>query len=221
MVSNYKRKTSRGEWSIAALEEAKAAVKRGTSLRTAARQYGVPYPTLYRHMKKTTSNKYLGRYRPVFTNEQEALLAEHLLKMDRIFFGLTTESLQKLAYDFAEMNSISHSFVNGRAGRGWIEGFMRRHPELTLRTPEPTSVARAVGFNRPQVERFFHLLRNLCIRHSFRAQDIFNCDETGLQTSGNRPPRVISLKGKRQVGLPLNIIGTQIFFLLRYTVLLI
>ena len=52
-----------------------------------------------------------------------------------------------------------------------------------------------------QVDRFFSLLRSLYIKHDLRPQDIYNCDETGIQTSGTRPPKVLSVKGKRQVGV--------------------
>ena len=51
------------------------------------------------------------------------------------------------------------------------------------------------------MDRFFSLLRSLYIKHDLRAQDIYNCDETGIQTSGTRPPKVLSVKGKRQVGV--------------------
>jgi hypothetical protein len=30
---------------------------------------------------------------------------------------------------------------------------MRRHPELSLRAPEPTTIARACGFNKPQIQK--------------------------------------------------------------------
>ncbi|CAH2100535.1 unnamed protein product [Euphydryas editha] len=43
------------------------------------------------------------------------------------------------------------------AGEDWYVGKVR-HCDITLRRPEPTSVAHARGFNRPQVERFFDLL---------------------------------------------------------------
>ena len=48
--------------------------------------------------------------------------------------------------------------MKDKAGDGWVRGFLNRHPELTLRKPEPTSIARATGFNKPQVQRFFDLL---------------------------------------------------------------
>ena len=121
--------------------------------------------------------------------------------MDHLFFGLTLKALGILAYDFADKNNITHPFRNQTAGKGWTKGFLNRHPEISLRAPEPTSIARATGFNSPQVERFFQLLRTLYVKHGFRACDLYNCDETGFQTSAYRPPKVVSLKGKRQVGV--------------------
>ena len=42
------------------------------------------------------------------------------------------------------------------AGRHWLNGFLDRNNTLYVREQEPTSICRAVGFNKPQV-----VLRNL------------------------------------------------------------
>ena len=134
------------------LKQARQAVSSGTlTMRAAAAQYGIPKSTLHRRLGNSIEEKNLGRYKTVFSKEEEMLLAQHVKEMDKLFYGMTIESLQKLACDFAEANEIPHPFVKGQAGRGWVHGFMLRHPELSLRTPESTSIARAVGFNRPQV----------------------------------------------------------------------
>lgn len=120
----------------------------------AARKYGIPLATLQRHIKKGSEKKNIGRYKLVFTPEQEADLETYLLHMDSLFYGLTKKDFQTLAYDFAEKNKIIHPFKNKTAGDDWYVGFRRRHPNVTLRQPEPTSIARARGFNRHRLKDF-------------------------------------------------------------------
>ena len=121
--------------------------------------------------------------------EQE--LVTYIKTMERKLFGLTREDLQRLAYELAERNSLRHPFTNGMAGEDWVRSFMSRQ-KLSLRKAETTSIARATGFNRAQVQRGFDLLRSVMIRHGFNAEDMYNVDETGMQTSTNRPPRIVS-----------------------------
>lgn len=108
----------------------------------------------------------------------------------------------QLVYQFAEKNKIPHPFKKGSAGNDWFAGFIIRHPNLTLRKPEPTSIARARGFNKPQVYRFFDLLEEQIKKYNIDATSIYNMDETGIQTSSsNPPPQSFDKTGKRQVGL--------------------
>lgn len=78
---------------------------------------------------------------------------------------------------------------------------MRRNPQITLRIPEATSIGRVKGFNRPQVKRFYKLLSEQIEKCQIDGTRIYNVDETGIQTSTNKPPKVLSVKGKKQVGI--------------------
>lgn len=89
----------------------------------------------------------------------------------------------------------------GLAGRDWVQGFFKRHSRLSMRLPEKTSAARASAFNRPNVAKFFELLGELMDKYKFPASRIYNCDETGISTVPNKPGKIISLKGKKQVGI--------------------
>ena len=101
------------------------------------------------NIDKATEKK-LGRFEQVFTKVQETELDTYVKQMESRLFGLTTKNLQKLAYDLAEKNNINHSFDTSKkmAGGIWLENFLKRNPDLSLRKPEPTSAARAAGFNQ-------------------------------------------------------------------------
>ena len=67
---------------------------------------------------------------------------------------------------------------------------MSRHRDLSLRLPEATLAARAQGFNKVAVAKFFTLLEELQNKYHFTAHKIFNCDETGKTTVPNKPSKV-------------------------------
>ena len=57
----------------------------------------------------------------------------------------------------------------------------------------------AVGFNKPQVDRFFNMLTELTEKHNFLASRIYNPDETGVSCF-HKNLKVLSVKRKQQVG---------------------
>lgn len=202
MVFNYKRKSNRAAWSEETLDRAVRAVKDdGQSINSTAKKFGIPFTTLQRHVKTGNNSKKLGRFTPVFSPEQEEELCLYIKKLDSLFFGISRSEFLELVYDYATRNHISHPFKNGKAGDDWFSGFKRRHPDIVLRAPEPTSLARTRGFNRPQVELFYYNYWSLIEKYNFDATTIYNMDETGIKSSTSKPPKVLSIKGKRQVGV--------------------
>ena len=202
MVRNYVRSTNRQAWSPDDLARAIDDIRQNkTSLRTAAQQFNVPYITIRRHMLATVPPGSMGRFKAVFDPKFEEELVQYVIEMQQRFYGLSPKQLRRMAFDLAEKNNLKHNFsrVKCSAGKDWSQGFLRRHPELSLRSPEPTSIMRATGFNRVQVQKFYGLLRTVMEEHAFQPHRIYNMDETGI-SSVQKPGKILACKGAKQVG---------------------
>ncbi|KAJ8967132.1 hypothetical protein NQ314_003066, partial [Rhamnusium bicolor] len=194
------------------LSESKAiseVVNNRSSVNAAAKKYDIPEPTLRRYLKKGGRTRELdehefpvnaGRYKKTFSTGQIEELKQYIVVIDRKAFGLTKSQFGRLCFDFAESKGITHKFNKEKraAGRDFIEAFMKES-KLTLRKPEATSVARLMAFNKINVGKFFDVLKDLRIVHSFQAANIYNADETGFSTVPTRTPKVISPIGNRRV----------------------
>lgn len=59
-------------------------------------------------------------------------------------------NVEKIAYEFSVKLDFMHQFDSKTKmiGEDWLGGFLKRHQELAVRKAEPTSISRAVGFNK-------------------------------------------------------------------------
>ncbi|CAK1602055.1 unnamed protein product [Parnassius mnemosyne] len=200
MVNNYIRKTSRASWSEETMKTAIVEAKK-SSIKSASQKYGIPYTTLQRHVKSNSSIKSLGSFKPVFNEEQEKILEKHLRDLDALFYGLSRNEFKELAGEYAKRQNIQTPFKNNIAGKQWFKNFLKRHLDIVLRSPEPTSVARLSAFNKPAVTRFYDLLETIVQEYHITPNMIYNMDETCVRTSSTKPPKVLSVLGKKQVGM--------------------
>ncbi|XP_064641955.1 uncharacterized protein LOC135496524 [Lineus longissimus] len=141
--------------------------------------------------------------RKIFSEEQENSLAEYLVTASRMFYGLTSLECRRLAFEMAKVNTIPcpPKWANEEAaGIEWYKGFMKRHPRLSLRSPEGCSLSRATSFNPHNVAVFFSNLKAIMQREPKFAEStrIFNLDETGTTTVHN-PSKIFAEKGVKQV----------------------
>ncbi|KAJ8947302.1 hypothetical protein NQ318_004552 [Aromia moschata] len=197
----YVRKTGRSSWTEDSMKRAiKAVEERTLSIRRAAQMFDVPYGTLQDRLKCRFQPKKLtlGR-KPVFSESQEKEIVETILKLSKLFYGLTAQSIRTLVFKYAETNKITHPFnkEKGMCGKDWIYSFMRRYPQLSFRKPEATSLSRVTAFNRGEVDVFFNNLELLFEKYHFEVHRIYNVDETGISTVHN-PGRILARKGEKQ-----------------------
>ena len=116
------------------MEAAVKSIQDGMSLRKAARLYNVSVETARRRVLEKVDLECRPGPATVLNEEEEKQLADYVLQMADMGFGLTNEDLRRTAYQLAEKLGKSHPFLNGIAGRGWLEGFLARHPKLVLRS---------------------------------------------------------------------------------------
>ena len=92
----------------------------------------------------------------------EDRLANYLIKMADMGFGLIHQEVMRLAFQMAEKSGIKHPFRNGSAGCKWFDALRSRHPNLTLRNPQALLYARAKSVNSKMIEDIF-LSWELCM----------------------------------------------------------
>ena len=202
MPYKYDRKSKRASWKVDDLDAAIARVRDGDlSLRQASQYYHVPKSTIGRYLKGSTMQPgRLGR-NPVLDDEHEQELVHYLIVMQKFYQGITPDDLKKLVYQLAERNGIEHPFSKRKesAGKDWMHSFLKRHQQLSIRQPEPTSINRTTGFRIEAVTKFFDLLEDEMRKKKFPASRIWNADESGI-TVIQKPGKIIAQKGQKQVG---------------------
>ena len=202
MPRTYIRITDRASWTTHDLQNAITAVRNGSSIRKSVMQYGIPEATLRRKIKLNDDIKEsnLGRP-PVFSEEQECELANHVLKLANLFYGMTPYDLRKVAYNYAEANNIPNDFNKQKklAGKDWYYLFLKRHPEISLRKPEGTSINRITAFNEESLKLYFDNLENVFEKYKFKENKVFNVDESRI-TTVQKPPKQLGPKGAKQFG---------------------
>lgn len=188
-------------WSPRKMRLAIEEVNAGSKLRKTAEKFGVPVMTLHDHVKKGPEYKPRLGGKPVFTTEQEADIRDELIRLSKMFYGLTPQALRRGVYHYAERNKIKHPFNREKeeAGKDWFYGFLKRNPEISVRVPEATrSVSKITAFNQTEMEIFFKNLIHLLENHTILPHRIFNVDETGV-TTVHKPGKILAPKGKKQV----------------------
>ncbi len=196
MATFQKRKL----WSDLAMVEAVECVASGKGLREAARLYNVPVETLRRRVNGTVMLDCRPGPATVFTKEEEDQLVKYLIDMADMGYGLSRELVMRIAYIIAEKSRKKHPFTGESAGRSWFEGFRKRNPMLTIRTPQPLSYCRALCANPDIISDFFGKVGSLYGRLNLlsKPMQIFCADETGISVV-HKPGKVVAQLGRHNV----------------------
>ena len=136
----------------------------------------------------------------VLTKEEEAEIVRYLIEMADMGYGLTREAVTHMVYVYMTKCQRKNPFQNEQAGRWWFEGFRSRHPNLTVRTPQQLSYARARCSNKENITDFFGKLGAVYGKLNLisKPMQVYNSDETGV-TIVHRSGKVLAELGCRHV----------------------
>ena len=106
-----------------------------------------------------------------------------------------------LAYQLAVRKGIKNQFCkrNEKAGRKWLKNFLRRHPQVSVRTPEGLSLSRARGFTTESVAQFFEIYEPAMNSIQNNSTRLYNCDESSITIVQHKHTKILGLKSKRQI----------------------
>ncbi|XP_030749192.1 uncharacterized protein LOC115877171 [Sitophilus oryzae] len=108
-MGKYKRKSDRElKFTQEMLVQAQQRIAKGESKRSVAKSFNVNECSLRKRLRLGTVPASLGRFKPIFTAEQEKELADHIHELDIRFYGLRVRDVRSLAYQFAEVSHISY-----------------------------------------------------------------------------------------------------------------
>jgi hypothetical protein len=88
---------------------------------------------------------------------------------------------------------------NKIAGINWLQDFMKRHKNLTLRKPKKSNLFRATAFNKTNVMELFDSYERAVKSWEFTADRVYNIDATGVSTVV-QSPNFVAHVGMKQIG---------------------
>lgn len=153
---------------------------------------GVPKQTIRDHVcGRVAEDASLGGP-PLFTQEEEKKLAQHVVTMASFGYGYGRMQLVYLASDMA---SFAKKCVSTKTlSNKWFYGFIKRWPELKLMKPRKLSMTRAQATTKETITSYFEELKGVINKYDLthRPEAIYNIDETGFSPE-HTPPKVSRL----------------------------
>ncbi|CAC5411012.1 unnamed protein product [Mytilus coruscus] len=123
-----------------ALEDIKKAVQmvenKSMSIRSASRQYNVPKTTIIDKLNWRSNLQSRSGPNPVLYDSEEEMLVHWVIDMAKIGYGQTKQQLLYMVKTILDHDGRKTPFKDNLLGKDWLYAFMKRHPEISTRTPQ-------------------------------------------------------------------------------------
>lgn len=139
MVRHYDRKKCQPSYSLDDIGNAvQDVINKNSTYREAEIKYGVPISVIYHRIKgrKIDLDRRGAGRPPTLSKDVENNITKCLVARSRMGYPCDKKELLSLVAEFVRVNNLRTSFTDGIPGDDWYQGFMKRHPELSLKKPE-------------------------------------------------------------------------------------
>lgn len=130
-------------YSIQQMDNAIEDVLRGIPVATAAKKHNVPRITLlYKSRGKSPRERKMGP-QSYLTIQEEKVFVNWIIAVAKAGFPIGKEDLLDSVQHLLNNSKREVPFKDNRPGKTWYHSFLKRNPEITLRTPQNLTVSRA------------------------------------------------------------------------------
>lgn len=164
------------------LKEAIKAVQNGMSCAAASVQFKIPRITLLYKIKGKYSVDCKSGVDTVLTAEEETILSNWIIQVGKTGFPVTKDQLLDSVSLLVKTLNRKTNFTNGRPGRHWYEGFMRRHSHISERMTQNLTTNRA-SVTEMSVRAWFNEIEHYLNENNINisnSRQVFNADETAF-----------------------------------------
>ena len=139
----------------------------GLSVRLASKQFNVPITTLRdRVLGKIDAECISSGRPPLLSLDDEAKIVNHLKIVATYGYGYTRSEVANVASDYAVQIGTRRP-SDAPLTRGWLEGFIKRWPELKVLRRRNLDLARAKSASEEKTDNYFTELSEIMKKVQF------------------------------------------------------
>lgn len=188
-------------YSESELDKALEAIKNGMGKLTAAKKFNIPRATLQFRLSKEFVKSRPGPD-TVLSSQEENQLVQWIIESCRKGFPRRKEDIIQSVKLFLIANPRSNSFIENTPGEGWYKLFLKRHPEIALRTSEAVTSASS-KISESNIRSWFTQIENYLKENNLfhilsDPSRVYNGDETNFILCPKNT-KVIAPKGEKNV----------------------
>ena len=170
------------------------------SIRVIAAAYGIPKSTLFDYASGKVEIGSKQGPPTTLTIAEEQKLVDYAIHMAEIGYGRTREQICSTVKKIIDSDGRPNPFHGNKPGRKWWALFKKRHPNISLRSPEHLQLCRVQCCTPEAIADWFIGFDQFLQMYSLKDQPIiiWNADEAGFSLCP-KTGKVVALRNSRNV----------------------